>query len=78
MSMEILLDQIKNKALKTQRGKLKNMEGRYVERDGKIFLIVGMDYKKNKVIVSDTKTPINNVVKFSINSFLSKAIVEIK
>jgi len=57
-----------------QAEKVHRLKGKHVERDGKIFLITKVDWRRGKITASDLKTPIDQVTKFSIRSFLSKSV----
>lgn len=72
---EKLANKIRSAVYATQVKKVHSLKGRYVERDGTTFLIVGVDWKKGKLTVSDTKTPLNQTTHFSVKAFLSKAII---
>jgi hypothetical protein len=70
-----LFDKIRSNVFSNQAGKVHNLKGKYVVRDGVTFLVVDVDWKKGKIIVSDTKTNVDNKTTFAIKSFLSKAVV---
>ena len=74
---EELANKIRSDVLKSQGTALDGLEGKYVERDGVTFLVVKVDRKKGKVIVSDTKTPVDQVTPFAIKAFLSKAVHQV-
>jgi hypothetical protein len=73
-----LADQIKSSAYLAQVHKVSGLKGKYVRRDGVIFLVMSIDMKKQKIEVSDAKTAVRQTTKFSIKSFLSKAVEIIK
>jgi hypothetical protein len=67
-------DQIRTAVKQRQAGMLHRMIGKYVVRDGVMFLVVSVNWGRGKVTVSDVKTPRVQTTKFSVGSFLSKAI----
>jgi len=71
---EKLLDRIKGKVYAAQVGKLHKLNGKHVERDGVTFLVTKVDWRRGKITVSDTGTPLNQTTEFNIKSFLSKAV----
>lgn len=74
---EKLLLGLKAQVFKSQASKLQTLKDKYVVRSGVTFLVTGIDWRKGKIEVSDTKTPLNQKTTFSIKSFLSKAVVEV-
>jgi len=71
---ENLANKIRSAVYASQVKKVHSLKGRYVERDGVTFLITEVNWKKGKLTVSDTKTPLKQTTQFSIKAFLSKAI----
>lgn len=71
---EKLANKIRSVVYAAQVKKVHSLKGRYVERDGVTFLIVKVDWKKGRLTVSDTKTPLKQTTQFSTKAFLSKAI----
>jgi hypothetical protein len=45
-----------------------------VERDGVTFLVTKVDWRRGKIQVSDTETPLKQTSEFNIKSFLSRAV----
>jgi hypothetical protein len=71
---ERLFNKLRSSVYAAQVGKVHKLKGRYVERDGVTFLVVSVDWRGGKVVVSDTKTPLKQRTTFSIKSFLSKSV----
>lgn len=72
-----LADRIKGLAFQAQVGKVHRLKGKYVRRDGIVFLVVNVDWQNGKIVASDVKTPVNQTTQFSIRSFFSKAVDEL-
>jgi len=71
---EKLANNIKTSVFASQANLVHKLKGKYVERDGTTFLVVSVDWRKGRIIVSDTKTPVKQTTYLSIRSFLSKAV----
>ena len=67
-------EQVGNLVHDKQTKRLANMVGQYVVRGGVNFLVVRVDKKKGIVFVSDAKTPLKQITKMKIKSFLSRAV----
>lgn len=67
-----LFAKLREKVYDAQAGTVAGLAGKHVVRDGVTFLVVRVD--KNKVVVSDTKTPLKTTTTFSKRSFMSKAV----
>lgn len=71
---EEMLARISSKVADSQVGIVHRLKGQYVERNGVVFLVVDVDWRKGQIVVSDVKTPVEQTTRFRIRPFLSKAI----
>ena len=69
-----LFAQLRDRVYEAQVGKVHRLEGKSVLRDGVVFRVVSVDWRRGKIEVSDAKTPPNQTVVFAVRSFLSKAV----
>jgi hypothetical protein len=67
-----LVERIQAKVYRKQARLARKLKGKYVERNGITFLIIGI--KGGIMTISDTRSPSNKTDKVSVKAFLSKKV----
>lgn len=71
-------DQVGNLVAEKQARVLDKQVGKYVNRNGVNFLVLKVDHKNGMVHVSDAKTPLKQITKMKLKSFLSRVVTPVE